>query len=172
MIEIALGLPHLRQGPIIRRALSLEATVLVSASALARWRYIDGCRHWTGWNILQLRNLPAHINAILDSGGAPAMLFTALSVTNPIDTIARLNDRARLGLDRTSKIMMTSNLLAKLSDGSSAGRVLAQAKAMKAARSCTFKDDSSELERPRQRRRSASRLAALKERAGIAIADR
>ncbi|WP_103727376.1 DUF3768 domain-containing protein [Novosphingobium sp. HII-3] len=40
--------------------------------------------------------------------------------------------------------MMTSNLLAKLSDGSPIGRVVAQAKAMKAARSCTFKDDSPE----------------------------
>ncbi|WP_103727302.1 hypothetical protein [Novosphingobium sp. HII-3] len=69
MIEIALGLPHLRQGPILRRALSLKATVLVSASALARWKHIDGCRRWTGWNILQLRNLPAQVDAILDSGG-------------------------------------------------------------------------------------------------------
>jgi len=44
MIEIIVGLPHLRQGPILRRALTLKASVLVSASALARWRTINGCR--------------------------------------------------------------------------------------------------------------------------------
>jgi hypothetical protein len=40
--------------------------------------------------------------------------------------------------------MMTSNLLAKLSDGSPTGRFVAQAKAMKAARSCSFSVDSPE----------------------------
>jgi hypothetical protein len=69
MIEIILGLPHLRQGPILRRALTLKTPVLVSASALACWRRIDGCRRWTGWDFAQLRNLPADVQTILDCGG-------------------------------------------------------------------------------------------------------
>jgi len=69
MIEIILGLPHLRQGPILRRALTLKAPVLVSASALARWRTINGCRRWGGWDFKQLRNLPPTIDAVLDCGG-------------------------------------------------------------------------------------------------------
>ncbi|MGE4404388.1 DUF7221 family queuine tRNA-ribosyltransferase-like protein [Pseudomonas sp.] len=69
MIDIALGLPHLRQGPILRRALSLKATVLVSASALAKWQRKDGNRRWAGWDFAQLANLPAHVDAMLDCGG-------------------------------------------------------------------------------------------------------
>jgi len=69
MIEIILGLPHLRQGPILRRALMLKTPVLVSASALARWRRIDGCRRWAGWDFAQLRNLPTSVETILDCGG-------------------------------------------------------------------------------------------------------
>lgn len=69
MIEIILGLPHLRQGPILRRALTLKAPVLVSASALARWRVGYGCRQWAGWDYPQLRNLPTSTDSILDCGG-------------------------------------------------------------------------------------------------------
>ncbi|MGE4404394.1 DUF3768 domain-containing protein [Pseudomonas sp.] len=69
------------------------------------------------------------------------MLAPALNRT---EMIARLNDRARQGLDRTAKIMMTSNLLAHLSDGTGPSRVVAQAKAMRAARNCTFGPDSPE----------------------------
>jgi hypothetical protein len=69
MIQIALGLPHLRPGPILRRALTLRATVLVSASALARWKSASGQRQWIGWDFSQLGNLPSSVDAILDSGG-------------------------------------------------------------------------------------------------------
>jgi hypothetical protein len=69
------------------------------------------------------------------------MLATA---PNPTETIARLNDRVRHGLDRTAKVMMTSNLLAHLSDGTGPSRILAQATLMKALRSCTFSPDSPE----------------------------
>lgn len=69
MIEIALGLPHLRRGPILRRALTLKATILVSASALARWKTARGQRYWSGWDFAQLANLPGTVDAILDSGG-------------------------------------------------------------------------------------------------------
>ncbi|WP_103727512.1 DUF3768 domain-containing protein [Novosphingobium sp. HII-3] len=63
---------------------------------------------------------------------------------NRTETIARLNDRARHGLDRSAKVVMTSNLLAHLSDGTLPGQVMAQAKVMRAARRCTFKPDSPE----------------------------
>jgi hypothetical protein len=69
------------------------------------------------------------------------MLATALNST---ETIARLNDRVRQGLDRTAKVVMTSTLLAHLSDGSLPGKILAQAKLMKAVRNCTFAPDSPE----------------------------
>jgi len=69
------------------------------------------------------------------------MLATALNST---ETIARLNDRVRQGLDRTAKVVMTSNLLAHLSDGSLPGKILAQAKLLKAVRNCTFSPDSPE----------------------------
>lgn len=64
--------------------------------------------------------------------------------SNRTDQIARLNDRARHGLDRTARIVMTSNLVAHLSDGTRPGEIIAQAKAMRATRNCTFKEDSPE----------------------------
>lgn len=66
------------------------------------------------------------------------MLATALNST---ETIARLNDRARQGLDRTAKVVMTSNLLAHLSDGTGTSRILAKAKVLRALRNCTFSPD-------------------------------
>ena len=71
---------------------------------------------------------------------------TAMLATqhNPTETIARLNDRVRQGLDRTAKVVMTSNLLAHLSDGTGPSRILAQAKVLKALRNCTFSPDSPE----------------------------
>lgn len=69
------------------------------------------------------------------------MLATA---PNPTETIARLNDRVRHGLDRTAKVVVTSNLLAQLSDGTGPGTIIAQGKLLKALRSCTFAPDSPE----------------------------
>ncbi|MFC0205325.1 DUF3768 domain-containing protein [Novosphingobium soli] len=59
-------------------------------------------------------------------------------------TIARLNDRARLGLDRTATIVVTSTLLAYLSDGTAKSFVLARARTLQAARNCSFNEDSPE----------------------------
>lgn len=69
MIDIALGLPHLRQGPILRRALTLKATMLVSANALSRWHGRGVAREWQGWDLRQLRNIPAGRSLMLDCGG-------------------------------------------------------------------------------------------------------
>lgn len=63
---------------------------------------------------------------------------------NPTETIARLNDRVRHGLDRTAKVVMTSSLLARMSDGTEPSRILAQGKVLKALRNCTFSPDSPE----------------------------
>lgn len=69
MIEIILGLPHLRQGPILDRALALGAPLLVSANALSRWRGQGDSRRWAGWNLTDLQRLPAGTDLTLDSGG-------------------------------------------------------------------------------------------------------
>ena len=71
----------------------------------------------------------------------PDTLAPAASNT---ERIAELNDRARLGLDRTARTIFTLNLLDSLSDGSRRNDILAQARVMKAMRSCTFSDDSPE----------------------------
>jgi hypothetical protein len=59
-------------------------------------------------------------------------------------TIARLNDRARHGLDRTARITMTRTLLAKLTGESEISPVLAQPATLAAMRRCTFSEDSPE----------------------------
>lgn len=61
-------------------------------------------------------------------------------------TIAELNDRVRLGLDRNARIMITSNCLATLSGtaGSPIDRVVVQAELMASFRHCQFSDDSPE----------------------------
>lgn len=69
MIDIALGLPHLRQGPLLRRALTLKATMLVSANALSRWIGHGAARQWRGWDLRPLRNVPSGRSLILDCGG-------------------------------------------------------------------------------------------------------
>ena len=60
------------------------------------------------------------------------------------EAIARLNDRARQGLDRQTKVVFTINLLNKFSDGTRANDIVAQAKIMKAMRNCAFSEDSPE----------------------------
>lgn len=71
-IEIILGLPHLRRGPILERARELGATVLISANALSRWRREDGARLWRDWDLRPLR-LARGMNLTLDSAGFVAM---------------------------------------------------------------------------------------------------
>src|SRR3546814_4513214 len=55
-IEIMLGLPHLREGPLLARARALRQPVLVSANAFSRWSRRSGVREWAGWSTGQLRN--------------------------------------------------------------------------------------------------------------------
>jgi hypothetical protein len=61
-------------------------------------------------------------------------------------TIAELNDRVRLGLDRNARIVITSNCLETLSgkDCSPIERVVVQAELMAAFRHCQFSEDSPE----------------------------
>ena len=60
------------------------------------------------------------------------------------EIIARLNDRARLGLDRTARIVFTRNCIATFGDPDGIERVLIQAALVKAMRTCTFSEDSPE----------------------------
>lgn len=69
MLTIILGLPHLRRGPILERALALRAPLLVSANALSRWRRVNGIREWQGWEHRMLANLPEGADLTLDCGG-------------------------------------------------------------------------------------------------------
>jgi hypothetical protein len=41
-IEIMIGLPHLREGPISNRARAMQASTLISANALSRWNRSKG----------------------------------------------------------------------------------------------------------------------------------
>lgn len=67
-----------------------------------------------------------------------------MPVIDKTEAIARLNDRARHGLDRRARIVMTRGLLAKLSDGTYIDDVLAQAATLAALRKCTFAEGSPE----------------------------
>jgi hypothetical protein len=67
------------------------------------------------------------------------MMTTSLSRA---ETIARLNDRARLGLDRTSKTMFSRACLATFCDGDTQSALVAQAEMLKAMRQHSFTDDA------------------------------
>jgi hypothetical protein len=60
------------------------------------------------------------------------------------EIIARLNDRARLGLDRTARVVFTRSCLAAFGDPDGIERVLIQAALVKAMRTSTFSKDSPE----------------------------
>lgn len=72
------------------------------------------------------------------------MAETLTPTASTTERIAELNDRARLGFDRSARVVFTLNLLDSLSDGSRRNDILAQASIMKAMRNCTFSDDSPE----------------------------
>ena len=61
-----------------------------------------------------------------------------------IETIARLNDRARLGLDPTARIVVTRNCLATFCDPDTIEVVMVQAQLLGAFRRCSFSPDSPE----------------------------
>lgn len=66
------------------------------------------------------------------------------SPLDDVQTIARPNDRVRQGLDRTTRITMTANLLGQLSNGAPEGQLYAQAAALRSVKSCIFSEDSPE----------------------------
>lgn len=72
-IEIIVGLPHLSDGPILRRAKSLAIPVLLSANSLSRWRDQDGAKRWTGWQTNPLKNAKGLPSIDLDSAGYTMM---------------------------------------------------------------------------------------------------
>lgn len=63
-----------------------------------------------------------------------------------LEQIARLNDRTRLGLDRSARIVITRNCLERLaeSEGAPEETIVLQARLMAAFRHCTFSEDSPE----------------------------
>ncbi len=73
-IHIMLGLPHLREGPLLARARALGEPVLVSANAFSRWSCRSGVREWAGWSTGQLRNAWGLYSLSLDSAGFSAMV--------------------------------------------------------------------------------------------------
>lgn len=69
--------------------------------------------------------------------------MTATTCQN--ETIARLNDRLRHGLDRTGKVVITRNCLGSFADLDHPAEVIvAQTRLMRAFRTCEFSDDSPE----------------------------
>lgn len=58
------------------------------------------------------------------------------------ETIARLNDRARHGLDRTSKTVITRSCLDTFCSGDTASGLLAQAELLRAVRNHRFENDA------------------------------
>ena len=70
-----------------------------------------------------------------------ALATTELTRTQ---TIAKLNDRAREGRDRTCRAVFNRNLLGKFGDLSMEANMIAQRRIMLAMRNCTFAKDSPE----------------------------
>jgi len=73
-IEIMIGLPHLREGPILNRARAMQVPTLISANALSRWNRGRGWPEWRGWRLDLLKNADGLSSLSLDSAG-----FVALS---------------------------------------------------------------------------------------------
>jgi hypothetical protein len=65
-------------------------------------------------------------------------------IAGETETIAKLNDRVRQGLDRNAKIVFTANIIAKLANDTLFQRIAAQARLMKMIRQVDFADDSPE----------------------------
>lgn len=71
------------------------------------------------------------------------MTDSTIAVTRT-EQIARLNDRARLGLDRTARIVITRACLASFCAEGTVEGLIAQAELMKTARGATFTADTPE----------------------------
>jgi len=74
LIKIMVGLPHLANGALLRRAKQLDVPVLISANGLSRWRRRDGWREWAGWATAQLAHARGLASLSLDSAGFSAMV--------------------------------------------------------------------------------------------------
>lgn len=73
MIEFRLGLPHLKDGPLLSAARRLQAPVLLSANAFSIWRREHlGIPEWYAFDCRPLRRLVG-FDAALDSAGFVAM---------------------------------------------------------------------------------------------------
>ncbi|MFZ2995168.1 DUF7221 family queuine tRNA-ribosyltransferase-like protein [Sphingobium sp.] len=72
-IEIMVGLPHLREGPILNRARAMQVPTLISANALSRWNRAKGWPEWQGWRLDLLKNADGLHSLALDSAGFVAM---------------------------------------------------------------------------------------------------
>ena len=72
-IDIIVGLPHLGNGTILKRAVDMRVPTLISANALSRWSRRKGWPEWQGWNLGQLDNARGLASLSLDSAGFVAM---------------------------------------------------------------------------------------------------
>lgn len=61
------------------------------------------------------------------------------------EAIARLNDRCRLGFDRTAKIVITRTAMATIGGDAAASQIMAQARVMQQLRRHAFADGDKEL---------------------------
>lgn len=65
------------------------------------------------------------------------MQFATTTAPSRIETIARLNDRCRLGLDRTARIVITQTCLGTFAE-TRAAEIIVQAGILAALRACRF----------------------------------
>lgn len=73
-ITVMVGLPHLSDGALLRRAREMQQPVLISANALSRWSKRHGWRQWMGWATDRLDNARELHSLSLDSAGFSAMV--------------------------------------------------------------------------------------------------
>ncbi|MBA4751450.1 MAG: hypothetical protein H2055_04370 [Sphingopyxis sp.] len=112
-IEIIVGLPHLSEGPLLKRARAMGVPVLISANSLSRWKPRDGWREWAGWRLGTLANARGLRSLDLDSGGFSAMVryncipwsvddYMALAASFPFRRFASLDycTEAAIAADR------------------------------------------------------------------------
>src|SRR3546814_13555653 len=72
-IAVMVGLPHLADGVLLRRARQLQQPVLISANALSRWSTKRGWREWAGWTTRPLMNAHGLRSLSLATPGFTAM---------------------------------------------------------------------------------------------------
>lgn len=68
-IEIVVGLPHLRRGPLLDRAKAKAYPALISANAFSQWDRRSGYPIWKGWDLRSLAHADGLVSLDLDSAG-------------------------------------------------------------------------------------------------------